>query len=118
EPTPSPAPTATPSPAPSPTDLFDEGEVIDHETGEVLTMPRQVGADGVPEDFKEWGIRFVNRLMACVTLDEVDAVVGANAAQLEAMKAEAPKVHVRIAPNVQRAKASIVAREQTPMDAG
>ena len=117
-PTPPPTPSPAPMPTPTPTDLFNGDEVIDHETGEVLTMPRQVGADGVPEDFKEWGIRFVNRLMACVTLDEVDAVVGANAAQLEAMKAEAPKVHVRIAPNVQRAKASIVAREQTPMDAG
>jgi len=60
-----------------------------------LVMPRMLGADQQPEDWLEWGKRFLARINKA-TLEEFEALKKANKGTMDDMKEEDEKLHIRL----------------------
>lgn len=88
---------------------------VDPETGEFgpHEITRTV-SDGEPEDWRNWGQRFIAGVEAAATLADIDQWEAKNRHQIEGMHADAPKVALRLAAAINRARIKIAEIDASP----
>jgi phage recombination protein Bet len=88
---------------------------VDPETGEF--GPHEIArtiTDGEPEDWRNWGQRFIAGVEAATVLADIDQWEDKNKAQIERMRADAPKVATRLVAAINRQRIKIAEIDAAP----